>query len=125
MRSLLYYYLKKFGYRIKLCKDGQELVEVLGRYLIKEDGAEKIDLIVSDIKMPYASGLRILKELNCVLSFPPMILITAFGSDEIHKEAKKLGAVEVFDKPFNIEHLLLKIEELVPSYPFTLKYSNK
>jgi two-component system NtrC family response regulator len=116
MRSLLYYYLSKFGYEIVLCKDGNELISEIGKNLIDEE--KYIDLIITDIRMPHASGLKILKQLKPNLVLPPVIVITAFGSEEIHQEARKYGASEVFDKPFDIDSLLLKIEQLVPSYPF-------
>ena len=42
-----------------------------------------------------------------------MILITAFGDDETHSKANMLGAAAVFDKPFEIEDLLAKVNEIM------------
>jgi hypothetical protein len=38
--------------------------------------------------------------------FPPIIVITAFGGDEVHQRAKEAGAVTVLDQPFEIQDLL-------------------
>jgi len=36
----------------------------------------------------------------------PVILITAFGSPELHEQAERLGVVKVFDKPFPLTALV-------------------
>jgi DNA-binding NtrC family response regulator len=46
--------------------------------------------------------------------FPPTILITAFGDDETHAEAERYRVAAFFDKPFDIEDLLVKVREIVP-----------
>ena len=74
----------------------------------------EIDLIVSDIRMPYITGMQVLRELRERDDAPPMILITAFGSDALHAKAERLGAVAVFDKPFDVEDLVAKVESLLP-----------
>jgi DNA-binding response OmpR family regulator len=42
-----------------------------------------------------------------------MILITAFGDDWTHMQAKKFGAAAIFDKPFEIDPLLSKVREIL------------
>jgi FixJ family two-component response regulator len=64
--------------------------------------------------MPGVSGLEVLEGMHNIESFPPMILITAFGDDRIHEEAARLGAAAIFDKPFQIDDLLSKGKSLVP-----------
>lgn len=113
MRWLLSESLQKAGYIVLECKDGGELLDNLGSLYLP--GTENwIDLIISDIKMPNATGMEILNGLNKKrLYFPPMILITAFGSKEIHEQAERFGAVAFFDKPFDMEDLTNKIEEIL------------
>jgi CheY-like chemotaxis protein len=48
--------------------------------------------------------------------FPPVILITAFGDEKTHEQAYLFGAAAVFDKPFDIEDLVTKVQEIAPSY---------
>lgn len=74
------------------------------------------DVIVSDIRMPKMGGLdtlRIINELNCAEACPPIIFITAFGDEETHTMARKLGAAGVLDKPFDINDLINKVCELI------------
>ena len=42
-----------------------------------------------------------------------MILITAFGDEETHLQAKKFNAAAMFDKPFDIDDLLNKVRQLL------------
>ena len=63
------------------------------------------DLIVSDIQMPGFTALDILAGLRRTLSHTPVILITAFGDPLVRHKAERLGAVCVFDKPFDIGDL--------------------
>jgi DNA-binding response OmpR family regulator len=46
-----------------------------------------------------------------------MIMITAFGDEETHTYARKLGVTAFFDKPFQIEDLLAKVKEITPLNP--------
>jgi DNA-binding response OmpR family regulator len=74
-----------------------------------------IDLVISDIRMPRISGLDVLRAESFGGEFPPIILITAFGDEWTHGKAKYLGAVDVFDKPFDIGELVDRVRELLPS----------
>jgi DNA-binding response OmpR family regulator len=114
MRTLLMIYLKKFGYTVKPCNNGKELLEEISTSLLSRKG--KIDLIISDIKMPHYSALEILNGLKSIQGLPPVILITAFGNDELHKEAVEIGAKAVLDKPFNFDLLLFKVENILHSF---------
>ena len=57
------------------------------------------DVIVSDVNMPGLSGLDVLAALRCADWTTPVILITAFGDQQIRAEAEALGAARRLDKP--------------------------
>lgn len=75
-------------------------------------GARRFDLVVSDVRMPGRSGLELLARIRAADPGLPVILITAFGSDETHRAAHRLGAV-VLDKPFAVDHLAALAARLV------------
>jgi DNA-binding response OmpR family regulator len=64
--------------------------------------------------MPGVTGLEVLEGTREYKEFPPMILITAFGDEETHDQARRLGAAAIFDKPFDIDELLAKVREILP-----------
>jgi CheY-like chemotaxis protein len=110
MRSLLASALRAEGYVVTECKDGDQFVD----RVVTPLSSVEFDLIVSDVRMPSHSGLELLDAGRQLEGFPPMILVTAFGSEELHAKAERLGAVAVFDKPFDIEDLVAKVKSLLP-----------
>jgi two-component system response regulator (stage 0 sporulation protein F) len=108
MRALLAQSLRDRGYDVSESHDG---MDVLAR--LASDEPEEFDLIVSDIRMPGVTGLEFLEGLHDREGFPPTILITGFGDAAVHAEAARLGAVAVFDKPFEIDDLLAAVRKVL------------
>jgi len=105
MRRLLANALRGDGFEVIEASSGAELVERIRTHLIHPKDGRTVDLIISDIRMPWASGLTVLEGLRRHNRATPVILITAFGDQETHLEAKRLGAAAVFDKPFDVNDL--------------------
>lgn len=114
MRSLLALMLRKEGYQVRECMDGLSLLDMLSSFFLPDEERENFDLIISDIRMPGVTGMEILLGANELDDFPPIILITAFGDKETHMQAERLGAVALFDKPFDIDEMLEKVRATLP-----------
>jgi DNA-binding response OmpR family regulator len=114
MRSLLTYEFERAGYRVTTCVDGWSLLSHLGSFLLASSNHEDIDIVVSDIRMPGVDGMEVLRGAEDCPMFPPMILITAFGDIRTHVEARRFGAVAIFDKPFDVDALIAKVRSVVP-----------
>ena len=112
MRRLLVWNLNNAGFDVIECGDGWELLDHLGNPVLSGE-TDDFDLIISDIRMPGVTGLEILEGIHETEWFVPMILITAFGSDQVHAEAEQLGAAGMFDKPFEIDELIGRIREIL------------
>ena len=101
--------------------DGCEVIDAgdfdrLGEIVAQHGGdRESIAMIISDIRMPGLTGLEFLAALRCARWRTPVILITAFGTEEVHKAADQLGALAVLDKPFPLEHLRDLVRQAVVS----------
>jgi len=112
MRSMLALALMHEGYNVIECCNGEEL-----SLCLKESNTqctERVDLVISDIRMPGMSGLGVLATHGQKPKCPPMILMTAFGDDKARHEATRMGAVAFFDKPFELDELLQKVREITP-----------
>ena len=72
--------------------------------------AEPPPLLLLDIEMPEESGLDLLRELKAQDKSPPVIMITAYGSEKIAVEAMKSGAYDYLPKPFEVDELRLVVE---------------
>jgi FixJ family two-component response regulator len=60
--------------------------------------------------MPGVTGLEIVEGMRSINQSLPIILITAFGDRATHEKAKQHGVTAIFDKPFDMDKLLDKIQ---------------
>ena len=100
MREMLASDLRREGYRVVEAADGDDAVDWLGVGILDGDPERLPALIVSDICLPYVSGLDILEGARLSPWRLPVILITGFGDGDTHERARDLGAECVLDKPF-------------------------
>jgi CheY-like chemotaxis protein len=74
---------------------------------------EKIDLVITDIRMPKSDGLELLKKIKATgENSPPVFLVTGYA-DITENEAKALGAAALIQKPCDIEAVLRGIVDSV------------
>jgi two-component system, response regulator, stage 0 sporulation protein F len=121
MRTLIAMRLRQNGYAVTECRNGAELLAELKDYLQPPAQVKKpqghVDLIISDIRMPGVFGTSVVEAAAEYPNFPPTILITAFGDDRTHAEARRFGARAVLDKPFDLNVLLEKVREVLSGPP--------
>lgn len=67
--------------------------------------AERVSLVLTDLRLPGMGGLELLGQLQAQNPRLPVIVMTAFGSVEIAVEAMKKGAIDFLPKPFSLDHL--------------------
>lgn len=103
MGQMLVQSMESEGYRAVWAKDGRE-----GLQKLKET---KVDLVVTDLKLPYKSGLEILQAVKAHNPLIPVIVMTAYGTIETAVKAVKEGAYDFLTKPFDPDHLLLLISK--------------
>jgi DNA-binding response OmpR family regulator len=104
LRRLIASNLRRIGCDVVEACDGAELIDRVGASL-RQDLLLGFDLVISDVRMPGWSGLEILEGMRSVGCRTPVILITAFGDEDVHRAADHAGALAVFDKPFDIAEL--------------------
>lgn len=95
--------LKKTNHTITIAKNGSEAIEK-----IKTDVP---DLILTDVMMPYVSGLELIKWVKDTYQDAiRIIVLTSLGNEDIVIESFTLGADDFIAKPFQAEDLLKRIE---------------
>lgn len=105
MRRMLAAALRRDGHQVIEAANGDDALEWLGPGALDGDLERIPDLVISDIRLPYFSGLEILECLQIVARRIPVILITAFPDRETHAAAARLGAECVLEKPFDLGEL--------------------
>ncbi len=112
MRSLVSECLRRDDHRVLEVGDGGRLLVRIGRQYRRGEPEPHIDLIVADVRMPLITGLEILRGLRAAHCSTQVILMTAFGSADLRREAGDLGAV-LLDKPFAMSLLRATAHELL------------
>jgi len=110
--------------------DSQEDMEVAGVAHNGQDCLEMLenvtpDVLVLDIIMPHLDGLAVLgriREMDIQPS-PNVIMLTAFGQEDVTKKAVELGASYFILKPFDMEHLASHIRQVSGKSTSVLKKS--
>lgn len=89
------------GYEAEIAHNGVQACEVLKK--------EKINLVISDIRMPMMDGMQLLKHINDSYKGLPVILISGF-SDYSEATASENGAKALVAKPMNVEDLIKMVD---------------
>lgn len=91
--------LSKEGYPVLTAKDGIEAIAILRR--------ENIGLVITDLRMPGADGIEVLR--NAIRIDPDMavVILTAYGTLDSALEAMEEGAFDYLTKPFKVQEILI------------------
>jgi DNA-binding NtrC family response regulator len=85
----------------------EEAEEALSRYAF--------DLVIADIRlsgMYGIEGLELLSFIKKMHAETKVIIMTAYGSDEIREDAYRRGAFHYYEKPIDLSNLVNKVQEL-------------
>jgi DNA-binding response OmpR family regulator len=105
MRSLLKDFFEEDGFEIDSVGNGSEAFRRIAR--------EPFDLIITDIRMPGLTGLDILPGIKKLQPEVSIIVITAFGSEEVRRKALERGATAYLEKPILFNKLRTLVHEMV------------
>ena len=103
MRRLLELNLGEQGFSTRAVPDAEAGLKLLAQ--------EKIDLVVTDFRLPGMNGLEFLQAIKQVNATLPVVMMTAYGSVESAVEAMKMGASDYVLKPFSLEEMTLVIRK--------------
>ena len=100
--------LKKDGHTVVLCQDGREAVTKIEQL--------SPDLIITDVMMPFLSGLEIIGNVRKRAGRKiPIIVLSAMGQENVVLEAFQLGADDYITKPFSPNELSVRVKRYLPA----------
>lgn len=111
MRALVREVLRRDGYEVIEATNGPELAKLVQSEVLRPNMGLPADIIITDVVMPGRTGLEVVGWLRLRDWATPVVLVTAFGSAEVHEEARRLGAA-VLDKPFDLDELRRLVRSL-------------
>jgi len=118
------------GEKVLVVEDKPEMIQILTDYVLGPQGyvtltalngeeglhmalSEDPDLVILDLRMPKMSGLQVLQSLREQQCPVPVIVITAYGSEEVVVRALRLGANDYVAKPFELDEMINVVERVL------------
>jgi DNA-binding NtrC family response regulator len=92
------------GHRLKTVGDGAEAIALLGK--------ETFDCVVTDVRLPGANGMEVLRRARALADPPDVVVMTAYATIEHAVEAMRGGAADYLQKPFVNEAVVEKLARL-------------
>ena len=106
-RRLYKFMLTNGGYPVLEAEDGIAALEQLATH--------HFDLVITDMNMPRMDGMELIQAIRRDYSDIHVILITAFGTPDTEKQARRIGANDYLAKPFDFEELERRVRAFYES----------
>lgn len=98
LQTLMQHLLASKGHDCSVAENGEDA--------LKSAKEHAFDLVITDLRMRTMNGMELLKELKSLHPDVPVIMVTAYASDDTTFEAVKLGVFDYLEKPFRIADLV-------------------
>lgn len=105
IRKSLFEILKISGFQCLMVGSGEEAVEAIQK--------KKIDIMITDLRLPDVSGIELLKKVKKIQPHVEVIVMTGFGSIESAVEAMKLNAYDYITKPIVDDEIKLVLKKII------------
>ncbi len=114
-RTILVLLLKKLGYKVLECEDGE-----IAWAHIQKNSDKNIVAVISDMMMPNMDGMELLRRVRGSEQFEklPFVFVTAISEKDYIFEAKNLKANGYILKPVTYNRVTQKLKELFPNRQF-------
>ncbi|MBN2078079.1 MAG: PAS domain S-box protein [Spirochaetes bacterium] len=109
VRALAAKILKRLGYRILMARDGEEALEIIGRF------TGDIHCILTDVIMPKIDGGRLYREVSAMRGDIKVVFMSGYTHEVIARRGVMEEGVQFIQKPFTFQILADKIREVLDS----------
>ena len=105
IRRFIVTFLSKLGYSSVTAMDGVDALDKMK--------GNKIDAVITDIKMPKMDGIILTREISAQYPGVPVMVMTAFDEEYSAGTAISLGAREFIKKPFSPDELAIRLNKMI------------
>ena len=105
MRYLVVSYLSKLGHSCLTAVDGIDALDKIKR--------NKIDAVITDIKLPHMDGMTLIGEISKQFPELPVMVMTAFDEEYSEGEVISVGAREFLKKPFTLDEFAVRLNKMI------------
>lgn len=107
--------LRAAGYTVVEAADGKEALSRIREY---RNAGKNIDLLLTDLRMPYLCGLELLEGMEELGADIPVIAMTGHVDDALRGDLQAKGCVEILEKPFEPHDLVARVQEVLKGFAF-------
>ncbi len=100
--ELLKTLLKSHGHEVLTANDGRQALEVFKRH--------RPQFTMLDLRMPEMSGLEVLKQIRAIDTKAAVMILTAWGSDALELQARKLGVTDFLSKSLSLDTIVASLQ---------------
>lgn len=97
LREVLFEFMVRTGQKVFTAANGKEALYVIN--------SQKIDIVLSDIRMPLMGGVELLDAIKAIDGHQPKVLLATGHAPISEDEAIKKGAVALLNKPYSFDVL--------------------
>ena len=102
LRDVIAFDIEDAGFKILTASSGNKAIELLAKH--------KVDIIVSDIRMPDGDGVSLLNSIRKTEPNLPVVFFVSAFADISESSAKNLGAKALLKKPINPDELISQLK---------------
>ena len=99
--------LKALGFKVLSATSGSKGLKIYKQYV------DKIDLVILDLLMPEMNGATCFENLKLINPEVKVIISSGVGEIEKRNQLKKMGISDYLDKPYNLNKLAEKINNII------------
>jgi CheY-like chemotaxis protein len=107
--------LRGAGYAVVEAADGKEALSRIREY---RSAGKRIDLLLTDLRMPDLCGLELLEGMKELGADIPVIAMTGYVDDALRGELQAEGCVEFLEKPFEPRDLVARVQKVLEGYAY-------
>ena len=101
--------LRDKGYHVIEANCGEEALLFIKS--LKEQGGEKLDLLITDVVMPQMDGLMLVKKAHEMLPDLKVIYMSGYAEDSFRRQLDQEQNIHFLAKPFSLKRLAAKVKE--------------
>jgi len=94
--------IERRGSTALVAYDGEQAFQIFNNF--------KVDLIITDLKMPHVDGMSLIKMIRKLNTDIPIIIITGYGSDRNYSLAQSYGVTDFLSKPCSVVEISRAID---------------
>lgn len=99
--------LESYGYKVETYKNGLDALDAF------TEAPYKYDLLISDLTMPYMTGVELSSRIHGMREELPIIIITGFGDNLINRSKEELGIKQIICKPITLKEMAISVRKIL------------